>query len=75
MRLGGLLGSGLNMKDFEPAEAAAPRPPGLRLVWSNPSPPPPRRLALDQAIERHLLGRDGLSDEVFVRTYAGRRRS
>jgi hypothetical protein len=60
------------MKDFEPSE---PPPHHLRLVWSNPTPPPPRRMGLDQAIERHLLGRDGLSDEAFVRTYAGRLRS
>lgn len=59
------------MKDFEPL---SPRPT-LRLVWSNPSPPPPRRLGLDQAIERHLLGRDGLSDEAFIRLYAGGRRA
>lgn len=60
------------MKDFE---QPVPHPSGLRLVWSNPSPPPPRRIGLDQAIERHLLGRDGLSDEVFLRMYAGVRRS
>jgi hypothetical protein len=63
------------MKDFEAVEPSSPLPPGLRLVWSNPCPPPPRRMGLDQAIERHLLGRDGLSDEAFVRAYAGRHRS
>lgn len=62
------------MKDFESSEPA-PRPEGLRLVWSNPCPPPPRRMGLDLAIERHLLGRDGLSDDAFVRLYAGSRRS
>lgn len=50
-------------------------PPRPRLVWSNPCPPPPRPMGLDQAIERHLLGRDGLSDEAFIRLYAGRRRA
>jgi hypothetical protein len=53
-------------------------PPYLRLVWSRPAdapPPPPRRptnLAL--AIERHIAGEDGLSDQEFVRIYAGSRR-
>jgi hypothetical protein len=61
------------MNDFDGSGAATG--PRLRLVWSNPSPPPPRRLGLDQAIERHLLGRDGLSDEAFIRLYAGQRRS
>jgi hypothetical protein len=32
-------------------------------------------MGLDQAIERHLLGRDGLSDEAFIQLYAGQRRS
>ena len=61
------------MNDFDRSDAATP--PGLRLVWSNPCPPPPRRMGLDQAIERHLLGRDGLSDEAFIRLYAGQRLS
>lgn len=61
------------MKDLD--TSGAPIPPRLRLVWSNPCPPPPRPLGLDQAIERHLLGRDGLTDEAFIRLYAGRRRA
>ena len=45
----------------------------LRLVWSNPAPPPPRvPIDLAQAIECHLAGRDGLSDEEFLATYARR---
>ena len=63
----------LRMNEFDPS--GPPTPPRLRLVWSNPCPPPPRPLGLDQAIERHLLGRDGLSDEAFIRLYAGRRRA
>jgi hypothetical protein len=47
------------------------RPAHLRLVWSNPSPLPPRRpLDLAVAIERHLSGRFGLSDEEFARVFA-----
>ena len=61
------------MKDLD--HSGTPAAPALRLVWSNPCPPPPRPLGLDQAIERHLLGRDGLSDEAFIRLYAGRRRA
>lgn len=49
--------------------------PGPRLVWSNPNPAPPRRSCLAAAIERHLAGRDGLSDEAFVRIYSGVGRS
>jgi hypothetical protein len=51
------------------------RPPYLRLVWSqkevrrSPSGTRPRvNLAL--AIERHLTGQDGLSDEEFVVLHA-----
>jgi hypothetical protein len=61
------------MNDFDRSDAATA--PGLRLVWSNPCPLPPRRMGLDQAIERHLLGRDGLTDEAFIRLYAGQRLS
>jgi hypothetical protein len=47
----------------------------LRLVWSNPAPPTPRvPVDLAQAIERHLSGRDGLTDEEFLATYARRAR-
>ena len=48
--------------------------PHLRLVWSRPAdlpPLPPRRpLNLAIAIERHLQGIDGYSDEQFVVLYA-----
>ncbi len=70
-----LLGSPLRMNDLDPSPSDGTRPAGLRLVWSNPSPPPPHRMTLDAAIQRHLLGRDGLSDEAFLRAYAGTRRS
>ena len=57
------------------AQDAAPEPdattPRLRLVWSNPAPAPPRRSCLATAIERHLAGRDGLTDEAFLRIYSG----
>jgi hypothetical protein len=49
--------------------------PRLRLVWSNPNPAPPRRSCLATAIERHLAGRDGLTDEAFLRLYSGAARS
>jgi hypothetical protein len=58
----------------ETTPEAAPAP-GLRLVWSNPNPAPPRRACLATAIERHLAGRDGLSDEAFLRIYSGAARS
>lgn len=46
--------------------------PHLRLVWTNPHPPAPRRpLNLAAAIEHHLSGADGLSDEDFLRAYSG----
>jgi hypothetical protein len=52
-----------------------PRGAHLRLVWTNPSPPPPRGpVNLAIAIERHLAGRDGLSDEQFVKAFARRSR-
>jgi hypothetical protein len=62
------------MNDFDPSSRESARSAGLRLVWSNPNPPAPRRMTLDAAIERHIL-RDGLSDEAFLRAYAGSRRS
>jgi len=61
------------MSDFD-RSGGETQQPGLRLVWSNPCPPPPRPIGLDQAIERHLRGGDGLSDEAFIRLYAGQRR-
>jgi hypothetical protein len=49
------------------------RPPLLRLVWKNPAPPAPRKpLDLASAIERHLSGADGLTDEEFLRLFARR---
>lgn len=50
----------------------APRfPPYLRLVWSNPTPPKPRRpMNLATAIEQHMAGRFGLTDEQFVALFA-----
>jgi hypothetical protein len=62
------------MKDFDLETPDSARSAVLRLVWSNPAPPPPRRMTLDAAIERHILGRDGLTDEAFLRAYAGSRR-
>ena len=47
--------------------------PLLRLAWSNPCPPARRRpLDLASAIERHLSGADGLTDEEFLRLFARR---
>ena len=46
-------------------------PAYIRLVWSNPTPPIPRRpMNLAVAIERHLAGGDGLTDDQFVRLCA-----
>lgn len=59
-------------REAPPEPETAPR---LRLVWSNPNPAPPRRACLATAIERHLAGRDGLSDEAFLRIYSGAARS
>lgn len=54
---------------------ASERPSSLRLVWSNPNPPLPRRpLDLAVAIQRHLAGLDGLSEAQFLRAYSGRDR-
>jgi hypothetical protein len=48
-------------------------PAHLRLVWSNPHPPVPRRpVRLDLAIERHISGEDGLSEREFLRVYSSR---
>ena len=45
----------------------------LRLAWSNPSPPPPRRpIDLAAAIEGHLSGRFGLTDQQFLKLFARR---
>ena len=59
-------------QDAPPDSDATPR---LRLVWSNPNPAPPRRSCLATAIERHLAGRDGLTDEAFLRIDSGAARS
>jgi hypothetical protein len=46
--------------------------PVLRLVWSRPRTLPlaRRRIDLARAIERHLAGGDGLTDEEFVTWHA-----
>lgn len=59
----------------EPSQSASdrPRPSHLRLVWKNPCPPPPRGpIDLAAAIERHLSGHDGLSDQEFLRLFSQR---
>ena len=60
--------------DQEQDPVAPPPHPHLRLVWSRPAnlpPLPPRRpLNLAIAIERHLQGADGFTDEQFVVLYA-----
>jgi hypothetical protein len=54
-------------------EPAPPRPTHLSVVWRNPCPPSARRpVDLAAAIERHLSGKDGLTDEQFLRTYSRR---
>ena len=54
-----------------PAEGASPFPPHLRLVWSNPNPPAPRRpMNLATAIERQMAGHFGLTDEQFATLFA-----
>jgi hypothetical protein len=60
------------LHEMAPEASTEPDPaPRLRLVWSNPNPAPARRCCLATAIERHLAGRDGLSDEAFLRLYSG----
>jgi len=45
----------------------------LRLAWSNPCPPAPKRpIDLAAAIEGHLSGRFGLTDQQFLRLFARR---
>jgi len=60
--------------DHETPENTPAPHPHLRLVWSRPAdlpPLPPRRpLNLAVAIERHLQGADGFSDEQFAVMYA-----
>jgi hypothetical protein len=60
--------------DQDRPESAPEAHPHIRLVWSRPAdlpPLPPRRpLNLAIAIERHLMGADGFSDEQFVVMYA-----
>ena len=55
---------------------ATPRNPHIRLVYSRPAglpPLPPRRpLNLAHAIERHLQGWDGYTDEQFAVVFARR---
>jgi len=56
--------------------ATAPAHPHIRLVYSRPAdlpPLPPRRpLNLAIAIERHLQGSDGYTDEQFAVVFARR---
>jgi hypothetical protein len=53
------------------AEDASRFPPYLRLVWSNPEPPAPRRpMNLATAIERQMSGHFGLTDEQFATLFA-----
>jgi hypothetical protein len=55
----------------EPPDGAPRYPPYIRLVWSNPAPPLPRRpMNLASAIERHIAGEDGLTDDQFVTLFA-----
>jgi hypothetical protein len=64
----------VGMDHEEPLETAPASHPHLRLVWSRPAdlpPLPPRRpVNLAVAIERHLQGADGFSDEQFAAMYA-----
>jgi hypothetical protein len=59
---------------LQPGDDAPPAHPHLRLVWSRPAdmpPPPPRcRVDLALAIERHLDGLWGLTDESFAIVFA-----
>jgi len=53
------------------SEASSRFPAHLRLVWSNPTPPIPRRpMNLAVAIERHLAGEYGLTDDQFLTLFA-----
>ena len=61
------------MEGMEGGEAGggARFPAHLRLVWSNPNPPIPRRpINLAVAIERHLAGEYGLTDDQFLTLFA-----
>ena len=62
------------MDQEETAETAPAPHPHLRLVWSRPADLPPlparRPVNLAIAIERHLQGADGFSDEQFAVMYA-----
>jgi hypothetical protein len=59
--------------EFRELESGSPRPTHLRLIWKNPAPPTPRvPIDLAAAIERHLSGSDGLSDEQFLKTFSRR---
>jgi hypothetical protein len=49
------------------------KPSHLRLIWKNPLPPVPRApVDLAAAIERHLAGGYGLSDQEFLRQFSRR---
>ena len=75
------------MEDEDAPEGPARRPSHLRLVWSQPlpralprarpQPHPPRavprwRVNLAVAIELHLRGDDGLSDQEFLEAFTSR---
>lgn len=62
-----------SMEGMEDGQAGggARFPPHLRLVWSNPNPPAPRRpMNLATAIERQMAGHFGLTDEQFAILFA-----
>jgi hypothetical protein len=61
-----------SMEGMDEEAASGPRfPPYLRLVWSNPTPPPPRRpMNLATAIERQMAGHFGLTNEQFATLFA-----
>ena len=65
------------MSDDATSDAPAPSPhPHIRLVYSRPADlpplPPPRPVNLAIAIERHLQGWDGYTDEQFAVVFARR---
>jgi hypothetical protein len=64
------LGSMDGVEDGQ-AEGGSRFPPYLRLVWSNPHPPAPRRpMNLATAIEQQMAGRFGLTDQQFATLFA-----
>jgi len=62
---------GIDGMDGGQPDDGARFPPYLRLVWSNPTPPPPRRpINLAIAIEQQMAGHFGLTDEQFATLFA-----